>query len=317
MREVGGYIEFEHYSKPMLHNNAIKLNCGRNALAYLIESKKIQKILFPIFMCDSCESIFKQYDVTVRRYNIDFNFRPKEIDLDDNEWLYVVNYYGQHSNEYIKSLKKKYDRIIVDNAQSYFQMPVDNVDTIYTCRKFFGVSDGALLYTDQVLKRNILYDESFERMRFLTGRFERTASEFYSEYVANNEIFDNQPIKYMSKLTENLLSSFEYDKIRKKRYENFVYLHKKLESINLLNVNIPDGPFMYPLYIEKGDEVRTLLQKKKIYVPILWPSVYDFCNEENLEYDMARNILPLPVDQRYCEETMSYICEEVFKCIKT
>lgn len=33
MREIGGYIEFEHYNKTYLHKNALALNCGRNALA--------------------------------------------------------------------------------------------------------------------------------------------------------------------------------------------------------------------------------------------------------------------------------------------
>jgi hypothetical protein len=33
-----------------------------------------------------------------------------------------------------------------------------------------------------------------------------------------------------------------------------------------------------------------------------------------LEYDMAKNILPLPVDQRYGKEDMGYMLEEIQKC---
>ena len=35
MKEIGGYIEFDTYHLPMLHDEAIALNCGRNDLAYL------------------------------------------------------------------------------------------------------------------------------------------------------------------------------------------------------------------------------------------------------------------------------------------
>lgn len=47
MKEYGGYIEFENYHGNMLHDRAISLNCGRNALAYLCEAKKIKKLYLP------------------------------------------------------------------------------------------------------------------------------------------------------------------------------------------------------------------------------------------------------------------------------
>lgn len=313
--EIGGYLEFEKYNRPMLHEDAIKLNCGRNALAYLIEAKGINKIAIPKFMCDSCEGVIGKYNVSVRYYSIDLDFKPEEIKLQDDEWLYLVNFYGQLSNEYIKSMVKKYKNIIVDQAQAYFQMPVDRVDTLYTCRKFFGVVDGAILYTDKTLKRDIVHGESFERMHFLLGRFERTASEFYSEYTANNEFFADEPIKTMSRLTENLLRGIEYETVKNKRTENFTYLYGKLKSLNRLNLSISEGAFMYPLYIENGAEVRKVLQKEKIYIPILWPEVFNFCGRDELEYDMAKNILPLPVDQRYGKEEMDVIIDSITRAM--
>lgn len=309
--EIGGYIEFEKYNNPMLYEDSIKLNCGRNALAYLIEAKDIRSILMPKFMCDSCERVLKKYNVSICYYSIGLDFKPEEIELHNSEWLYVVNFYGQLSNDYLRILKEKYRNIIVDNTQAYFQMPLDGVDTLYSCRKFFGVSDGAILYTDKKLNREVPQDESFERMHFLLGRFERTASEFYSEYVANNQLFQDEPIKAMSGLTENLLRGMNYTTIKKKRTKNFSYLHKKLEKMNKLKLTIPEGAFMYPFYLENGTEVRKLLQKEKIYIPILWPAVFDLCDKNELEYDMAMNILPLPIDQRYGIEEMQYLVDRL------
>ena len=47
MKEIGGYIELDTYMNPMLHDDGIKLNCGRNAFAYILRAKKYQENLFP------------------------------------------------------------------------------------------------------------------------------------------------------------------------------------------------------------------------------------------------------------------------------
>ena len=47
MKEIGGYIELDTFRGKMLYDNGIKLNCGRNALAYVIKAKKIRNILMP------------------------------------------------------------------------------------------------------------------------------------------------------------------------------------------------------------------------------------------------------------------------------
>lgn len=312
MKEIGGYMELEKYTLSMLHENAIKLNCGRNALAYIIRARKIKKIYIPRFLCGCIESVCKKENVEVSYYSVGMDFLPVDIEVEDGSYLYLVNYYGQISNEIIKEYSIKYKNLIVDNAQAYFQMPVDGIDTIYTCRKFFGVSDGAILYTDAILQENIEKDMSYNRMNFVLGRFEKGASEFYKEASENNDFFDNEPIKEMSPITENLLRAVNYEEIKNKRTENFIFLHENLNCINNLNLNIPQGAFMYPLYIENGDEMRKILQQKKIYIPTLWPDVFDVCDEKSIEYHMSKNILPLPVDQRYNEKDMYYIIE----CLK-
>lgn len=315
MKEIGGYIEFEKFHSAMLYDDGIKLNCGRNAFAYLIESKNIRKVRFPRMMCDSNDKVLSRNGLEVRYYSIGRDLKMEDISLDDDEWLYIVNYYGQLSDERILSLKKKYDRIVVDNAQAYFQRPLAGVDTIYTCRKFFGVTDGAVLYTDREINRELPYDESFQRMNFLLGRFERTASEFYGEYAANNDMFFDEPLKRMSRLTENILHGIDYGYIENRRTENFRLYHEALKSVNKLELSIANGAFMYPLYIENGTDIRKKLISMKIYAPTLWPNVFDRCNETDAEYDLASNIIPLPCDQRYSDDEINYVIEAIKQCI--
>lgn len=315
MREIGGYIELDRYSKTMLHENALALNCGRNALAYLIEARNIKKISMPYFMCDSCDRVFEQYAVTVKYYHIDCKFLPVNVELEEEEWLYIVNFYGQINNDILEGLKKNFKYIIVDNTQSYFQMPLEGVDTLYSCRKYFGVPDGAFLYSDSYLDRELLVDESFERMHFLLGRFERSANEFYSEYVENNELFYYVPIKQMSRLTWNLLHGIDYEEVAQTRTDNFLYLHNVFAKQNKLQLDVPYGAFMYPLYVKDADEIRNELQKIKIYIPILWPNVLEGCDRDAIEYNLSKNILPLPIDQRYGREEMKYMEDVIRKYI--
>lgn len=311
MREIGGYIELDRHEGNVFHDEAIPLNSGRACLEYLIKAKNISKLYIPYFCCNSVAEPCVNQKIEYEYYNIDEKFRPVfNKTLGENEWLYIVNYYGQITNDEMLCYKEKYKRVIADYAQSYFQKPAKGTDTLYTCRKFFGVSDGGFLYTDKTIEIE-KQDESFERIHYVLGRFEREASEFYLEAKENNEIFANEGVKKMSKLTLNILRSLDYEEICRKRTENFSYLNEKLGALNKLSVTNTVGSFMYPFYTLNGGKLREQLLSEKIYIPVLWPDVFDLCSNDSLEYDYAKNILPIPVDQRYNLETMNYLSDRI------
>ena len=308
MREIGGYFELDMYQLPMLHENALKFNCGRNCLAYLIEKRNIKKILLPYYICDSVTDICKKYKLDIAYYHIDSNFIPKDIEFDDESYLYIVNYFGQLTYKQKKELKHKYKKIIIDNTQAYFDKPLKNCDNLYSSRKYFGVPDGALLYTNVIGNYNNLENEVvFDRMGHILGRYEKNASDFYKLFVENDEKFCNSSIKKMSKITENLLHAIDYKTVKCIRNRNYEYLYSKLKEINKLKLKKISGAYCYPLYIENADAMRNKMIKNKIYVPTLWPNVINDLGEETLEYKFAKNILPLPCDQRYTIEDMQKI----------
>lgn len=310
MKEIGGYMEFEYFHGKEFHENALGLNCGRNTLAYLIEAHQIKSIYLPYFFCSDVVDVCKKYSVSLHFYSIWEDFTPIVPDsFSSSDWLYVVNYYGQLDDAFLLSLREK--NVIIDNAQAFFRMPLPNVPTLYTCRKFFGVSDGAYLYTTKMLERNLEIDESYNRMGFVLGRFERPASEFYQEASDNNSFFSNQPVKKMAPLTKNCLKAIDYELVRTRRNKNFSYLHSIFGSDNRLSLVNPDGAFAYPLYHEDGIRIRKQLAQNKIYIPTLWPNVLDSCSEDSIEYQYAANILPLPVDQRYGEDEMKTMVSKI------
>ena len=52
----------------------------------------------------------------------------------------------------------------------HFSETIKGIDTLYSCRKFWGVSDGAYLSTDASLTENKTVDYSAERMKHILGR---------------------------------------------------------------------------------------------------------------------------------------------------
>ncbi len=314
MKEIGGYFGLEELVSNEYYNELIALNTGRNALLYLIEAREIKRLFIPWLLCNSISDALKNNNFNFEYYSIDQNFKPIfDKKLGENEYLFLVNYYGQFTGNTLLEFKDKYKNIILDNTQAFFQRPIGDIDTIYSCRKYFGVSDGAYLFTNVKLNKKIEIDISKDRMRHILGRFEGVASDYYNDFKKNDVSFKKTNIKYMSKLTHNILGAIDYERIIKLRNQNFIYLDERLKEINKLKIIIPNGPFAYPFFIENGYNIRKKLIEKRIYIPLLWQNVLKDCPKESIEYDYAANILPLPCDQRYRFKEMEIIINNIIR----
>lgn len=313
MREIGGYLELERLVNRAYYPDLIAVNNARNALIYLIRTHRIQRIYLPYFLCESVELACRAEGITVDFYHIDVDFRPLfQKRLGENEWLYIVNYYGQLSEADVLEYKNRFGNIVLDNVQAFFQKPLDGVDTLYSCRKFFGVPDGGYLSTSAAMRLDLPEDVSKDRMKHLLGRFEDgVANAYYADFKANDNAFKSIKLRSMSALTRNLLGAVDYDRVIQVRNENYRILHDALGMHNKLQLNSPIGPYAYPFYCADGMKVKKALAEQKIYIATLWPNVLSM--EGSLEKEYAENILPLPCDQRYGAAEMEYICALVDK----
>lgn len=312
MKEIGGYFELEKLISNEYHKNLIALNSGRNALIYILKSRKIKKIYIPYYLCESVYEILKKCNYKYEFYKIKEDFLPDfNKELPEDEYLYIVNYYGQINNKTINNLKEKYKNIILDNTHSFFQEPIKNIDTIYNCRKWFGVPDGAYLATNKILEIGLEKDKSSERIKHLLGRFEENASKYYKDFQKNDENFEELDLKEMSDLTHNILGAIDYEDIKNKRKRNYKILEEGFKKINKIELKEQEVPFCYPLYLKNAIEIKKKLAEQKIYIPTLWPNVLEEVSQDSIEYKYVKNILPIPCDQRYDEEDMKYIIKNI------
>lgn len=310
MTEIGGFFELELNHFKEFHTNAIRLNTGRNCFEYILKVKKYKKIYLPYFICDVILEPIIKLGLEYEFYRINDSFEPLFIkSLNDHEAFLYVNYFGLKQN-IVESLSYKYKNLVVDNTQAFFSSPINGVDTFYSPRKFLGVADGGYLYIDKILSVKLEKDKSFERVSHLLKRIDFNANIAYPDFIDNSRVLVGNDILEMSNLTQDMLSSIDYKRIKLNRDNNFLYLHNNLKKLNELNISTDNlnGPMVYPFMI-KNEELRQLLIDKKIFIALYWPNVLDWCDDCDMEYTMAKYILPLPIDQRYGLKEMKFIVE--------
>jgi hypothetical protein len=309
MKEIGGYFELELDINLEYHIDAIRLNTARNALEYLLRSRKYGKIFIPYFTCDVILEPIKKLEVEFEFYKIDKNLEPV-FDLDnikENEGFLYTNYFGL-KDVFISKLSKLCRNLIIDNAQSFFSKPIENIDTFYSPRKFFGVPDGSYLHSNKKLDVFLEKDKSYERFEHLLRRIDESAQNGYSFFIENDQKLSNQPIKVMSALTKTLLAAINYKACAIKRRENFLYLHKHLKKSNLLKIefDVESVPMLYP-YWSKKQNLKKILIENKIFSPTYWHNVLEWCNPNDLESELTRETIYLPIDQRHTIKDMERI----------
>ena len=311
MNGIGGYFELElSPTKQLFYPTYFAVNTCRNALLLLIQSKKYTKILLPLYSCKVITEMLDKNNISFEYYKIDKKFEIiGPLKNKDNEAILYTNYFGIKNKEN-KILEIKGRNLIIDNAQAFFSNPVNNVDTIYSPRKFFGVPDGGYLFTKSPINLAIYpQDTSNSRCSHLLKRIELNSENGYSDFIENEMILSELPIMKMSNLTQSLLSQIDYEIVKKKRQENFAFVDNVLRKSNLLIIdNFPKSTCMvYPYLISDGDKIKQKLIENRIYIATYWPAVLERTSSDSFEYFLTKNLIPIPIDQRYGENELQFI----------
>lgn len=300
-KPIGGYFELELPQGSEYHGEAIALNTGRNCLEYILRVRGYTNVYLPYYSCDVLLEPFSKLDIKYSFYHINEQLEPdKDIQLSGGEAILYVNYFGL-KQRCVDKLAAKYGRqLIVDNTQAFYDRPIEGIDTFYSCRKFFGVADGAYLYCDQQLDMELQQDQSWERMTHLLKRIDVSPEAAYNDFSRQDDQLKDNPIRMMSQLTRRIMASIDYDVVKTKRRDNYMLLETGLSEKNGISLTLSDDavPMVYP-FLTTDSELRHRLIDNRIYVATYWPNVLDWCDAHSNDYKLTKYLLPLPIDHRY------------------
>lgn len=312
MNSIGGYFELELNKSDLYHKEAICLNSGRTALELILRTLNYSKVYVPYYICDVVLDVFDKCNTTYEFYSINIDFEPifDFSTIHENEGFLYINYFGI-KNTFIEDLIRKCNNLIIDNSQSFFSKSYHKIPSFNSCRKFFGVPDGAYLYLDKPCQVDFPLDHSERRFIHLLKRVEYGPEIAYKDYIRIEKSFKKQEIKQMSLLTKGLLSNLDYELVRNKRRDNYLFLQTYLSKYNQLNLPLPKDsvPMVYPFMIENGAHFRKILIENKVYVATYWSNVLKLVLKDSLESNFTQNIIPLPIDQRYSPNDLIRILE--------
>lgn len=318
---MGGYLPLElgngeGFFKNIEETNILELNTGRAAIWCAVMSLDVKMVMVPYFYCPDIIQMLQTMDIEIIFYHIGEDLMPANINIDNKNFaIILVNYYGIIGREVV-NYSKKFKKVILDQAHAFFHPPVmeDGVMNVYSCRKFFGVSDGAYLIGKNIKEFSLERDISYNRAVYLLKSIELGTNKAYLESKINETEIGKRILK-MSVLTKHVLQGVNYDLVAEKRKRNFEYLHDRFNDIQLLK--IPDGdkvPYVYPLMLNQG--IHEKLVQHKVYVPILWNHIININEKDSFEYRYASKIMALPIDQRYDIKDLEYLLSLVLKIIK-
>ena len=309
MVAIGGYFGLELRRGEHYHKNAIRLNTARNCFEYVLRTRGSAKVYIPYYTCEVMLEPIRKLQIEYEFYHINELFEPTVLPkLTANEAFLYTNYFGL-KQKCVKSLAMEYGKqLIVDNAQAFYAEPIDGIDTFYSARKFFGVPDGAYLYTDKPLQQEFEQDCSNERTAHLLKRIDLGPEPGYQDFRMNEDVLCNQEIMRMSKLTEAILCGIDYESVKRKRRENYAFLENALKDSNPIHLKMDDdtAPMVYP-YLSDDVLLKQKLIENKIFVATYCPNVKEWTMENMLENELTAKLLPIPCDQRFNFEDLQRI----------
>lgn len=317
-RPIGGFYELEiPKKKGTYHSKALALTNGRACLSLILDIEKPTKVYIPFYTCFALYEPLIKKNIEVAFYAVDENLEPKKLPvLKDDELFVYINYFGIKDRCCAGLIEIFNDKLVIDDTHQFFNKGYKANYSFTSARKYFGVPDGAYLY----LKNESENDYNFPRPEHISldhnvGRLEENYSSAYESYLLAEGNFGSEVLK-ISKISEKILETINYQFVKSRRTQNFMFLHDKFKYINqfeLDDVSVAT-PFCYPLVLNKIIDKR-LFHESNIFIPTLWP---DISSRSNLEFDFengfANRLLPLPIDHRYDESDMkrlTYITERI------
>lgn len=311
---------------------------------------KIKCVMLPQYICESVLIPFIEKGYHIIFYPIDRKMKllreefEQLLKVEHPQLVLVQGYFGfdtlQEARVFLKELSKQGIIVVEDITHSLltdcWQECADYI--VGSLRKWCSIPDGGLLIkasgnfkdnTFEILRQeeniefiSVRLAAQKEKRTFLSDVENCTMDKqmFVSLYDKSEDLLDKQSKYYtMSKYTRKRINSVDWKMIAYKRRENYCMLGESLKDIDDIKIIFPyvsdnTVPLYFPVYIDKNkrNSFRYSMRKNNILLPIIWPVPSFFTNGLLAEvkgiYD---EILAIPCDQRYTEQDMRFIANNM------
>ena len=154
--------------------------------------------------------------------------------------------------------------------------------------------------------RGLYFQNGNEVLKDISRRLNKKADRMIETNISSHR---------MSLFSYRLFKGEDFQKNQSKRFANYKYLLDNLIKVNKCNIvcsnmyEVTTAPLYFMFYSENRSNLQKKLAEQHIYVPILWPVVYDEVLVNDAVKFIYENIFAIPIDQRYDEKDMEKVVE--------
>lgn len=300
MKAIGGFFELElpRAGAPP-HPRAAALSTGRACMMVMLADLRPRRVHVPFYTCDAVLEPFARLGIETSSYALGETLYPAELpELNAAEYLLWIDYFGvcAHHTERLKVAIG--DRLLIDDTHNFFREGHPGYWSFTSARKYFGVPDGAFLYSPHAVSVDAKRFTGISVTHAVLRRLGR-GEEAFAAYQAYERSLDSTVYR-ISEISEALLGAVDIAGVAASRRRNFAFLHHELGSHNRFPLSESDQvPFCYP-YLPAVPIERSELHAHGFFVPCLWPDVeHRTASGFEFERRLSTRLLPLPIDHRY------------------
>ncbi|QOH58097.1 hypothetical protein C6Y44_20595 [Rhodococcus rhodochrous] len=220
----------------------------------------------------------------------------------------------------LNSIEQSGTPVIADETHSILQSrPSSFTYRIASLRKLLPLPDGAYVFGLDYMQPDreqgglsevvgLRLTAAEQKAAYLRG--DRNDKAFLDIYARAENILDEfSDILPMSRQSEVLLASLDYESLSRRRESNATYLAAGLDDISSIRIVNREAVTTAPPYLvvssDRVLELRTHLTAQGVYCPIHWPPP----KESELRRRWKSPVLSMPIDHRYNHRDMQRIID--------
>lgn len=350
VREYGSNFEYEvdigylPEDRVEDYNNVTFLSNGRECLYAIGKAhQKNHTVLMPALCCPSMVQPFRQLGRNIQYYGLNddltINMESLGSKMSNNSILLIMHYYGRNSfdPEPLQNFISDYKNIIViqDCTQHCFSSNLfDSIADYYigSIRKWLGIPDGAFVVSRKggfissesdpdAVEIDRISEAMQKKALYLRNGDAALKQSFRKTFAEHMQLLKGQIAPHrMSEISGRILKSLERARLCEKRRNNYNRLLFDLsDEFPYITKYCVDQscPLCLPIVVSERNDVQRELAQRGVYTQVLWPLPDDSKGICSVSDYFSGHMLAVPIDQRYSESDMDYICRNLKEVLRS